>query len=160
MAGLLIALLAAALAWGLPNLGGGGTPVDGGPLEDSPYHIHPFVHITIDGEAALIPTNVGIDPSLWRDHSLDGYGMMASMSPLHTHDTTGKIHVESRVTRDYTLGDFFRVWGESFDGQQVLGHAATGDHAVWMVVDGSEVPPSSTLVLRDGMQIGIVCGVR
>jgi hypothetical protein len=138
-------------------------PTGGG----GPIHWHPQVRITIDGNAVTIPANIGIDPSLWHDHSLDEYsemqdmpdGMMG-MAPLHTHDTAGTIHVESRVTREYTLGEFFRIWGKTFDAQQVLGHTAPSGHSVWMVVNGAEVPPSYSLVLRDGMHIELVCGVR
>lgn len=135
-------------------------PTGGG----GPMHIHPQLRITIDGNAATVPANIGIDPRLWQDHSLDEFSMMndmpemGGMAPLHTHDTAGTIHVESRVTRAYTLGEFFRIWGQSFDGQQVLGHTALPGHRVWMVVDGVEVAPSYSLVFRDGLQIEIVCG--
>lgn len=129
------------------------------------FHWHPLLSITINGQAVMVPANIGIDPSLWQDHSLDAYGMqampemgMGAMAPLHTHDASGKIHLESLEVRDYTLGDIFRIWGESFDGQQVLGHTAQPGHRVWMVVDGTERAPSYTLVLRDGMNIEIVCG--
>lgn len=33
------------------------------------------------------------------------------MSPLHTHDTSGTIHVESNSYRTYTLGQFLDIWG-------------------------------------------------
>lgn len=153
----LAVLVVAGLAFALPRLGGAG-----------PMHIHPHLALMIDGQSATIPENIGIDPSLWHDRSLDEYSSMtdmpsmgmAGMAPLHTHDSSGTIHVESRVTRDYTLGEFFRTWGESFDGGQVLGHATATGHAVWVTVDGSERPPSSSVVLRDGMTIEIVCGAR
>ena len=129
-------------------------------------HLHPRLTITINGEAVAVPANIGIDPNVWQDHSLDSYsGMQAmpsmgmeGMAPLHTHDTSGTIHVESAVTRDYTLGDFFRIWGRAFDSQQVLGHVAQSGHKVWMVVDGATLSPSNSLVLRHGMNIQIVCG--
>ena len=102
----------------------------------------------IDGQSATIPANIGIDSSLWQDHSLDQYSSMpdmpdgmSGMAPLHTHDTSGRIHVESRVSREYTLGEFFRIWGQTFDAQQVLGHQAQTGHRVWMVVDGSTMSP-------------------
>ena len=36
---------------------------------------------------------------------------MSGMAPLHTHDTSGIIHVESSVKRNYTLGEFLNTWG-------------------------------------------------
>ena len=130
------------------------------------FHWHPRLSIMINGQAMMIPANIGIDPSLWQDHSLDAYGMqampsmgMGAMAPLHTHDASGKIHLESLEVRDYTLGDFFRIWGESFDSQQVLGHAAQPGHRVWMVVDGTERAPTYGLVLRDGMVVRVICDV-
>ncbi len=129
------------------------------------FHSHSFLTITIDGQPATIPANIGIDSSLWQDHSLDQDSSMpdmpdgmSGMAALHTHDTSGKIHVESRVSREYTLGEFFRIWGQTFDAQQVLGHPAQTGHRVWMVVDGSTMSPSYSVVLRDQMHIQIVCG--
>ncbi len=131
------------------------------------FHWHARLTITINGDAVVIPANVGIDPSLWQDHTLDSFSSMQAMpamgmegmAPLHTHpDAPGKIHIESVVTRDYTLGEFFRIWGQTFDSQQVLGHVAQAGHRVWMVVDGAETSPSYSLVLRDGMNIAIACG--
>jgi len=145
VAALAIAGLVVALPYlpGLPSVGG--------------IHWHPHLTITINGQNAVIPASIGIDPALWNYHDLDAYGMQG-MAPLHTHDATGTIHEESQVTRDYTLGDFFRIWGQSFDTQQVLGHAAVTGHQVWMIVDGNRVAPSYAVVLRDQMQIEIVCG--
>ena len=122
------------------------------------FHIHPVLHITINGQAMPIPANIGIDSTLWKDHSLDSYGMMSGMAPLHTHDSSGTIHVESTTTRDYTLGGFFQIWGQTFDAQEVLGHTAGPGHSVWMVVDGTKMSPSASLVFRDQMTIEIVCG--
>ena len=155
--GLLGSLLIAAVVLALPLLSS--LPPSG------PIHWHPQLRITIDGNAVTVPANIGIDPSLWRDHSLDEYSSMqdmpdgmSGMAPLHTHDTAGTIHVESRVTREYTLGEFFRIWGQTFDGQQVLGHTAVSGHRVSMTANGVEVTPSYAVALQDGMRIEIRCG--
>ena len=68
-------------------------------------HIHPQLSVKVNGQPIIVPENVGIDKSLWKDHSLDKYGMQG-MSPLHTHDSSGTIHVESSIERDYTLGEY------------------------------------------------------
>src|SRR4051812_100694 len=61
-------------------------------------HIHPHLTIAVDGVLATIPAEVG--------KTADGNWL-----PLHTHDATGKIHVESTVAYDFNLGDFFLIWG-------------------------------------------------
>ena len=40
--------------------------------------------------------------------------------PVYTLDRTGIIYVHSRVTRAYTLGDFFQVWGENLGENYTL----------------------------------------
>lgn len=129
-------------------------------------HWHTDLSITVDGQQVTIPANIGIDSDLWMDHTLDSYGMqsmpsmgMMAMAPLHTHNPDGKVHQESSVVRDYTIGEFFRIWGKSYDAQQVLGHPAGPGHQVWMMVDGNRIAPSYSPALLDGMQIELVCGI-
>src|SRR5438093_11502806 len=40
-------------------------------------HFHPHLNLMIDRKSATIPSQIGIDSSLWKDHSLDQYGMQA-----------------------------------------------------------------------------------
>jgi flagellar basal body-associated protein FliL len=115
-------------------------------------HIHPILSLYIDGKPVTIPQNIGIDVNLYKTHKLDAYGMkmpdmpsMPVMYPTHTHDTSGKIHVESNEKRDYTLGDFLEVWGMDFSGKTVK-----------MTVDGTPVPTNTDYrsnVFKDGEQI-------
>ena len=44
-------------------------------------HIHPQITVGINGQPTVFPENVGIDNTLWKDHSLDKYGIQV-MSPL------------------------------------------------------------------------------
>jgi hypothetical protein len=82
--------------------------------ENTTLHIHPWLRIVIQttpggqNYSITIPTAVGIlDPQI--SNGLAGGG--ACFEPLHTHDDSGIIHVESAHTTDkYTLGDFFNVW--------------------------------------------------
>jgi hypothetical protein len=115
-------------------------------------HIHPILSLYIDGKPVTIPANIGIDPNLYKTHRLDAYGMkmpdmpsMPIMYPTHTHDTSGKIHVESNEKRDYTLGDFLEVWGMDFSGKTVK-----------MTVNDTVVPADTdyrNYVFKDGEQI-------
>jgi hypothetical protein len=82
--------------------------------EGEAQHTHQHLDVYVDGRQVTIPTDIGINRA-------DGF-----LSPIHTHDTTGIIHVESPVVRNFTLGEFFDVWGVRFDG-----------HCVGGVCDGS-----------------------
>jgi hypothetical protein len=104
-------------------------------------HIHPHLSITFDGQPLTIPSHIGMDYSLWKDNTLNQYGI--GMSPLHTHDTSGTIHVESNAYRTYTLGQFLDIWG-GLD---------TNGKTVKTTVDGKPVSDYRDIILRDGEQI-------
>ena len=57
-------------------------------------------------------------------------------SPLHTHDTSGIIHVESPTDRSFTLGELFDVWGVRFTRTCVGGYCNKGDKILRVYVDG------------------------
>jgi hypothetical protein len=89
-------------------------------------HNHVNVNVTYNGQAIMVPEHIGIvqigkadDPLLYGDHSLDKYGM-EGMSPLHTHDNSGTVHVEANTKRDFTLGEFLDTWkGLDINGKTV-----------------------------------------
>ena len=120
-------------------------------------HWHPQLSVTINGSPLTVPAQIGIDSSLWKDHSLDQYGI--GMSPMHTHDASGQIHEESNTVRDFTLQEFLAIWGQHLDSGEVLGHPVDPGHRAYIVVDGVS-EPAGTLdgVLKDGMKIQVVCG--
>jgi hypothetical protein len=107
-------------------------------------HIHPKLSVTVDDNPIVIPKDVGIDASLWKDHSLDRYGMQG-MAPLHTHDASGTIHVESNTNRAYTLGQFLDIWSAlGLNGKTVKANA-----------DGKPVSDYRNILLKDGEQISL-----
>ena len=114
-------------------------------------HQHPHIVIDVQGSLVDIPANIGIDPNLWKDHSMDEYQEMATMSPLHTHDSSGTIHLEMGKWHPCTLGNFFDIWGKPFDRDKVLTY--NGD--VSLTVDGKPNDQFRDLVLQDGQQIVI-----
>jgi len=121
-------------------------------------HWHPQLSVTINGSPVTVPARIGIDPSLWKDHSLDQYGM-EGMSPLHTHDTSGQIHVESNTVHDFTLQEFLAVWGQRLDSNQVLSHPVDPGHRAYIIVDGVQKPMGTLdVVFVDGQRIQVVCG--
>jgi sulfur carrier protein ThiS len=108
-------------------------------------HIHPQLNVKVNGQPIIVPENIGIEKSLWNDHSLDKYGMQG-MSPLHSHDSSGTIHVESSVERDYTLGEFLDVWA-SLD--------TSNDKTVKVIVSGQPLPDWRNHILEDKEKISL-----
>ncbi len=114
-------------------------------------HIHPQLSITSNSLPVTVPALIGISASLWKDHSLDQYGT-GGLSPIHTHDTSGQIHVESNTPRDFTLHEFFAIWGQPSDGSAINGKPVTS-----LTVGGvHQASPTQDVVFKDLQQIAIV----
>ena len=105
-------------------------------------HLHTHLTLVFDGKEAPVPAQIGIDQTLWNDHSLDSYGM-TGMAPLHTHDISGTIHVESYKIRDYYLGQLLVIWGLDLSGYK----------QVTMTVNGQSFPDYQNYVFKDGDKI-------
>lgn len=104
-------------------------------------HIHPELEIYLDGEKVAIAENIGVTP--------------ACMRSLHTHDDTGKIHVEYSKKIDFQLGDFFAVWSMPFSQSEILDKKVGDTHKITMTVDGVASEEFEKLVLKDGQKIVI-----
>jgi hypothetical protein len=112
-------------------------------------HSHVRLNITSDGQPIAIPAHVGMfqagkaeDRLLYGNHSLDSYGM-EGMSPLHTHDESGTIHVESNAVRNFTLGELLGIWqGLNLDGKNVV-----------VKIDGKSVVGYRNVILQDNETI-------
>jgi hypothetical protein len=106
--------------------GGQGQPVDGytcGAMDET-FHIHAHVSIFLDGVQLAIPASLGTVAQ--PDNTVCHYS-------LHSHDSTGKIHIESVTQINATLGQYFDIWGESLSSTDVLG--ATGKPIVAYYTD-------------------------
>ena len=73
--------------------------------EQSLFHIHAHLTVFVNGSSRQIPQGIGVPGSClyW----------------LHTHAPDGIIHIESPVTRTFTLGDFFDLWGQPLGPNKV-----------------------------------------
>lgn len=103
------------------------------------FHIHPTLEIVVNGEKQEIPPNIGVLPNC--------------MNALHTHDAVGTIHVESPERRDFTLADFFAVWGKPFTNEEILEFKTDETHRIKVLVDGVEVDTYENTVLKDKEKI-------
>lgn len=123
----------------------------------SPFavYMHSNLSILMDGKPIKIPSQIGINYNLWNDHSLDKFGFpgmpmdeegkttMPGMAPLYTTNDKGRITIGSVVERDYTLGEFLRIWN-GLD---------TKDKLVNATVNGNAVTNYTNIKLEDGQQI-------
>lgn len=88
-------------------------------------HIHAHLDVFVEGRRITVPANVGIDQQ---------HGVLA---PLHTHDDSGLVHVESPAVRQFTLGEFFDVWSVRLTSTCLGGYCTQGERALRVYVDGS-----------------------
>jgi len=94
-----------------------------GPLSYSPnldfaLQLNVRLNIVVGNATALVPSGIGVQSSMWIYHGLDQYGKNGR-APMFTVDNYGVVWVASSVVRSYTLGEFFQIWGKTFDGNCV-----------------------------------------
>ncbi len=114
------------------------------PTGNEKFHIHAMLHIYKDGLLIPVPADIGIDTAKHTETS------------LHTHDLTGVIHMEAPHPFQFTLGDFFKVWGVALGPEQVGNlHGYGGDH-LHFYVNGKPLANPAAYVLhrRDSIVIG------
>jgi len=135
------------------------------PTSDIPMHIHSRLSFFSDGAPVGVPAGIGLANGVWADHSLDTFldpreGAQGQLSPLHTHNESGYIHVEARVTRAFTLGEFFDVWGKPLGLSRTWDFVADAGHEITLTVDGKPSTLWGELVLQDNQQIEIRYATR
>lgn len=117
--------------------------------EQLQYHVHAALEILIDGQPVTVPANTGIRSNciFW----------------LHTHDNTGTLHIEAPEKRDFTLGQFFAVWGQPLSATQLLSSTVDATHQITATLNGTPFmgDPASipladqeTIVLQYGPPFG------
>ena len=115
--------------------------------EGNVLHIHQHLDILVNSKPVTVPAGIGINAGA------------RFISPLHTHDVSGVIHVESDVTRDFTLGQFFDVWGVRLSKDCVGGYCVKGADTLRVFVNGKAVSGDPrSLVLREHQEIAVVYG--
>jgi len=117
-------------------------------------HIESQLSVLILGASSTVPSGIGINQSLWRDHSLDHYGV-SGHSPLATRDASGTIRLDSNTVRNFTLQEFLGVWGETVDSSQVVGYQVPSGDSSCIVVNGQTLPSTADVVLADKQKITV-----
>jgi hypothetical protein len=118
------------------------------PVSDVIYHVHALLHVYVDGRAVTVPANLGISP--------DG----VAFSSLHTHDTTGVLHMEATRPFAFRLSDVFAVWGVAFGPGRLGGYRATRDRRLWVYADGRPVSDPLGYAIRPHDNLVVAYGRR
>jgi hypothetical protein len=115
-----------------------GLPMLGHEMLEVHYHAH--IDLMVRGAGVRIPAGVGIDTT------------QQKISPLHTHDVTGIVHIESGEDIPFTLGQFFTEWGQPLDASRVGPVAVAEGERLRVYRDGKEIPgdPAAIPFTRHG----------
>ena len=109
-------------------------------------HDHAVLKIFINGNEEPIPGNVGIMTDICNE---DGENMHA----VHTHDNSGRLHIESNEDIDIPIGVFFDIWGHHFDETGIFEYRVNSTHELIMTVGGQEINQYDDYLLVDTSDI-------
>jgi len=115
--------------------------------EQAAFHIHAHLDIIINGVYFLVPSQIGIPGNCfyW----------------LHTHDESGIVHIEAPMYRDFTLGQFFDIWGKKLSNDQIFTYVANANNPLNVYINGTKVPDGTNyrdIKLHAHDEIAIVYG--
>jgi hypothetical protein len=132
------------------------------------YHIHAHLDVFVNGKAVPVPSAIGInihDPGVRHGpvSGGTGYGGIKEcakpcISPLHTHDFTGVVHVESPTQRVYRLGQFFVEWGVKLNAKCVGGYCSPRSKFAVFVNGVRRTGDPARIAFTNLQEIAIVIG--
>src|SRR5664280_356707 len=87
------------------------------------YHVHVHVALYYNGDMQRLPAGIGITKPQAVEHysqgPFDDVGIYDCLYWLHTHVADGIIHVEAPAKQQFTLGQFFDIWNQPLNPNQV-----------------------------------------
>jgi hypothetical protein len=113
------------------------------PEAPTPQHEHAHLQIFIHGKEEPVPANIGISDA-------------GAIQSLHTHSDPGVVHIESSVSREFTLGEFFGVWGVRFTPSCLGAYCNDDTNHLQVFVNGEEVTDSLQDVQLDDLSVIVV----
>ena len=116
-------------------------------------HDHSMLAIYINGEQREIPTNLGINTEICNQEG-------GNMHTVHTHDASGRLHIETAADVDMPLGVFFDIWGVHFNETGIFDYRVSNTHELIMTIDGVTNNQFDDYLLVDGKEITIIFQAR
>jgi hypothetical protein len=115
------------------------------------YHVHAHLSVILNNEPLAVPRYIGASD----------VGTTHCFYPIHTHDRSGKIHVESTAAGTFTLGQLFEIWKQPLTNTNIAG--ISGLPIEVFVNDGGTVTKVeeadwANIELKDDRQITIALG--
>lgn len=115
--------------------------------EGNVVHTHAHLDVSVDGQPVEVPGGIGIG---WSNQGI---------SPLHTHNASGVIHIESPVNRAYTLGEFFTEWDVSLSPDNVGGLRVGDGKTLRVFVNGAQMTGNPAAVIINAHdEIAVIYG--
>jgi hypothetical protein len=133
-------------------------------------HDHTHVDLIVNGKHVTIPAGVGMAEPVDKGpcpaspipvgDCTTGHVYVAQVanSPIHTHSTSGIIHIETDRKGGFTLGQFFDEWGVRLTSRCVGAYCAGGGNQLRVYVDGKRVASPRAVPLLNRQEIAIVYG--
>jgi hypothetical protein len=120
--------------------------------EQTNFHYHAHLEVFVNGTRVTVPQYVGFEIA---------NGNAIGLSSLHTHDTSGIIHIESSTNVPFILGQFFTQWGVRLGRGELGGWVDGGGKSLRTYVGGHLFNGDpSTIVLRRHEEIVLWYGPR
>jgi hypothetical protein len=135
-------------------------------------HDHSHLDVIVNGQPVTVPAGIGqaeptdFGPPFCPPGPPDGdcsagdfFEGVVTDAPLHTHTSSGIIHVETDRPATFTLGQFFDEWGVRLSQTCVGGYCIGGGKELRVYVDGSRVTGDPrSVVITNQQEIAVVYG--
>ena len=93
-------------------------------------HDHITLQVFIDGNPYVVESAIGIQTDACNGN--ENY-----MHTIHTHDDTGRLHIELNDPGNISLGVFFDIWGHHFNETGIFDYRVNATHEMVMHVHAS-----------------------
>jgi hypothetical protein len=134
-------------------------------------HDHVHLDVIVKGRKVAVPAGIGLaEPDDTgpcarglprRGDCASGHFFVAAVanSPLHTHSSSGLIHVESDRPATFTLGQFFDEWGVRLDASCLGAYCDGPAGRLRVFVNGRRASGNPRrVVLRNHQEVAVVYG--
>lgn len=113
-------------------------------------HYHAHLDVIVNGKKVVVPPYIGMVS--------DGHKILG-LSPLHTHDESGVLHIENSVPATFLLGQVFIEWGVRFTPTCLGPYCTGGRNEMAVFVDGKRYRGDPTrIVLTTHQEVAVVFG--